>query len=1060
MALSRSSITYQSGRGTYSAASRSIDSPEGVNNYLRTILDPAHYTSGIPDDDQTRRVIKSNTISATLRVPEDDREIMILYTPKSKGPVVSVYVRPTNTGPWGFLTQIDKSDPLYQSYSTFRNVAGNLQIYSATLPAGAFSINGSINGVYSTAVPPFKNINFDQILSYAAGPAFVSVGDNIVDGQVLLAVPNGKNPYTPPLPPLSDLFNYPVSPLEIGVPTAAVPYGAAIDQTVYDIPGTLLTTTVAPGFVINSIITIDSTTTPALKDPLSGWFKATVAFQVDATFTYDARVFLSITTDTVDPNTWNTTTLIKRFPLGMIKLNNQPYPDIFYVQTFDWLLQPGQISRVNVILEYTTPLANQSITVTGRKMTFQNYSLFSEESQPVSISIIQGLDAGTQLKLVGVSVDECVPKAELSRDLTAVPGIDDDLEAEIAEARLGAGDFKMVLNRSVYNGLIAGGQIERMSTGMALYNAASMGSYVRKLRGRWDALSPGQQQALKTVGSSLIGATNTFTGGALTPFINAANAYPYHAATEEYENTSPLLSPEPPEQPRMRTLLAKNQKEGFNLMRQFCPKFAVQAYYEDKIFRVSPNGRVFVAAPTVEEAHDFLKICLCGKGYSASSEGSYPFSFDPTPGEAAKAGAYKGKSAKGPVPIMGESAAYEEEEEGDEPESFSPPVVPAFTTQPANTTNVSSKNLFMLLPPKDQEGAPILTVSVARYARPPQILDLSDEPVTVAWKTVTSGNLTIHFLSEYFEKNGALLTELVRMAADSGERGSFYVSTTRVVPDFVGDSWQFAWGATILGFSVPNAVITGGLALRDGIVTITPVARVAEKMNAAKDMGLKLLFPQANIVDMLEGFESDEDKLVTPAFYWKGRALPANTRAVAMGVVQDLCLFTKVSTLAMPRGTAPVGGTQTVVPPLPATFEAMAKDFLNASNRINVSAGKNAERMITQLSNSYAAYLTATKAASPTERQAAVIKQFRDLVRKIYALTTSRRSTASSMEALQEQKGKVMSAPPQFREDGTRVGSARTHKAKEQRKRRKERLQQSVSMATQEGSEVFGFDFT
>jgi len=1051
MALSRTSSRTSTGR-IYDAASslRSIDSPEGYNSYLRTILDPAHHSSGIPDDDQTRRVIKHNTISHTIRVPDTDMEVMIIYTPKSKGPVITVYVRPTNYGPWGYLIQVDKSDPLYQSYSLARNVAGMLQIYSATLPAGAFSINGSVNGVYTTSLPPFSALNFDQILSYAAGSSFVSVGDGIVDGQVHLAVPNGKNPYTPPLPPFSAMFDPAPIPSAISVPNCAIPAGAAVAQKSYTISGPLAVTHVAPATVQTLILDLSGSTVPALQDPLTGWFKVSLGFEVTSSFVYDARVYLEVETVVADPGTWVLSTIAKGFPMGMVKLNNQPYDDIFYGQTYEFLYIPSQVSRIKVFLQYTTP-AGGTLTVSNRRLSLQNYSFYTEETQPASIAIVQGLDPGTQLKLVGISIDECVPKAELSRDLTAVPGVEDDLEAEIAEARLSAGDVPMVLNRAAYNAMIMNGTFDRLATGSSLYKAASVGKLARKIRSRWDALSPAQQQALKDMGSAAGLALNTFTGGALTPFIQAAtplvqaaNAFPsYHASSETPPNSQPL--------PGFRVLLASNPHEARALVQQYCPKFAVQAHHGTNIMRVSPSGRVYVAAETTEKAEEFLKVCLKSKGYSASSPAEeFPFDFSSMPGSNIR------EVEDMPPPESAPRSPKRGPPREEETEEASEQSVTATVTRIVSNENVSARNYFMLLPDPSNQSAPTLISSVARYGRPPKILDDSGEPVPVRWETTTWGKVTFHFPSDYWDKNPSWFMAMAKLAGHAGEVGNFYVTTTRVLPEFDGDSWQLAWAATILGVTVKECIITGGVALDSAFNPVTTkVTRLGEKLQAAKEAGKRLVFPSANTSDVLEEL-GDGEVLTTSAYSWRSRALPQNTVAVAIGCVQDLLLYTKTSTQIVSRSNR-VG--EEVVPKkaLPPNLEQVIASLTEASTPMGEQTLSNVRKMASQLRLSYAAFqkAAAIPKAQRSKGEDALVIQFHNLVDKMEALTITRREAQKYQQGLQERKKQAQTGTTK-REDGSVVGNKKTRKTAEQRKRRKERAQQ---LAKPRQSDTYEFDF-
>jgi len=176
-------------RSNHSQQSFETSSADGSNNFLTSLLVPQGVPSPIPDLNGQPSVIKVIRGEDTLTGVTNS---VIYFAPYSSAATaihgVRVATHPVSGLPcvgWSGILALDDS-PM-GSYDENRVISYGLELYTDTLPSGAYSITGRVNGAHFSSVPSWSSLDPAAITQYNT---FLSVsGVSIMDGIMALALP-------------------------------------------------------------------------------------------------------------------------------------------------------------------------------------------------------------------------------------------------------------------------------------------------------------------------------------------------------------------------------------------------------------------------------------------------------------------------------------------------------------------------------------------------------------------------------------------------------------------------------------------------------------------------------------------------------------------------------------------------------------------------------------------------------------------------------------------------------------------------------------------------------
>jgi len=402
------SMVYSSGREA-----------EGRNEYLATLLMPQRFKSPTPDLDASFEVLKPITGSNNVTGLTN---LVVVNSPFSDRPTTIWGARttnPINSLPvigWGGIFALD-DDP-QANYSRCRVVSAITEVFSDTVPSGAFAINGRISAGYFMSPAPFQTMDPDSVTSYNTTGVVNNVG--ILDGVVSLALPARIPSF---LPRGSSYLN-------------------AGDSLVFEVNNTSNPSCIILADSRPVQIHIGNSTFPQhwrgfIEIDFEFAYTSTVAQANGTTATVELTHItsggaLSVTAS----RTFNTTPInagAQQIVSGTARLYT-PYPT----------------ARISISLGASTASAVSLMRVVARCPGSEDES----REFPMSIMYVSGLDAATQVCVNQHYNYECVPNAALSKDVVG-RRFSGEVSADITRAYQAISYMSIiqpVMSRSNYRG--------------------------------------------------------------------------------------------------------------------------------------------------------------------------------------------------------------------------------------------------------------------------------------------------------------------------------------------------------------------------------------------------------------------------------------------------------------------------------------------------------------------------------------------------------------------------------------------------------------------------------
>lgn len=165
------------------------------NEYLRSIMDPDHYTSGIPDANMNTSYLKTITLSDDLSCQIGD--FLFLHKPSNKNisEILTLYAYDSVRGGYYMVADLPPDEDLSDAYKYARIVSGKLDVIASTISTTNVVISGIMNAVDYQELPDTTTLNFSKILSSKRNNIDVIPAQSVAIGVTSLMHPTGDQEY-------------------------------------------------------------------------------------------------------------------------------------------------------------------------------------------------------------------------------------------------------------------------------------------------------------------------------------------------------------------------------------------------------------------------------------------------------------------------------------------------------------------------------------------------------------------------------------------------------------------------------------------------------------------------------------------------------------------------------------------------------------------------------------------------------------------------------------------------------------------------------------------------
>lgn len=161
-----------------------------INEYLRSLIDPASYSADIPDDLMRPHINRSETITHNLRVTDNGSGIIVLW-PNNPTSIIGAHYTYDGAN-LVFDKLLESAQDLGHSYNYGRKVSQVLRTKSSTVPSGVYALNGTINAIeYEGTLSEIPDVSYSKILQQTSNPLDKIGGVMIGDGVTSLSLPRG-----------------------------------------------------------------------------------------------------------------------------------------------------------------------------------------------------------------------------------------------------------------------------------------------------------------------------------------------------------------------------------------------------------------------------------------------------------------------------------------------------------------------------------------------------------------------------------------------------------------------------------------------------------------------------------------------------------------------------------------------------------------------------------------------------------------------------------------------------------------------------------------------------
>jgi len=152
----------------------------------------------------TPSVLKQVRLTANLTNFTEAVFVVTPFATRSQKILVGSPVTHPTTGDnvIGWKTALQPDEDLSQKYKKKRTVSFGLDTFSSTVPSGAFAIDGRITGTTFYTNPNFALLDPTSLTAYNTDQAVQNV--SVLDGIVVLGVPQGNQEYVVPQPNIID----------------------------------------------------------------------------------------------------------------------------------------------------------------------------------------------------------------------------------------------------------------------------------------------------------------------------------------------------------------------------------------------------------------------------------------------------------------------------------------------------------------------------------------------------------------------------------------------------------------------------------------------------------------------------------------------------------------------------------------------------------------------------------------------------------------------------------------------------------------------------------------
>lgn len=467
---------------SYLAAEGELSTPEDVNPYLLSVMAPDKMGGvPLPDLNSTPYVLKSFQSEIVQTWQAANSTLLIVYTPASPTTLMKLFVQTAVGGPWAYLSQVPLSQPLNLNYQKARLVSAGMKVRSAAQAAGVFTLAGEITSVYVNTLPPFSQLTYNSLLSWAPNNGCAAKGIPIQKGCVSNWVPNGFNEYWNPESSWSyqfkELWDYDFTGANSGWSSGS-PFTIAVgaSKILFD----SATCTNSP-FVFGSI-----------PDPFWGDF----GFRLAGNYTATTAVKFSIQARYIaaDPVTWApvTTTVELDQLYFSYPGSNKAISTCFSSGVHS---VPGNITNIFVVAYNEDPAAALTLTQVGQKppvLTLVSYDYYRPNvMSPAILTMVTMVNAGQPVHLSSTYNYQLVPNPNLARNISVTTGVPDDIlfdSAMVVLSKLGKG-VQMIWDAEDYEAAFSRMVLHEISAGRTAYEAAGP-SLRSRLYSLWKSVNP------------------------------------------------------------------------------------------------------------------------------------------------------------------------------------------------------------------------------------------------------------------------------------------------------------------------------------------------------------------------------------------------------------------------------------------------------------------------------------------------------------------------------------------------------------------------------------------
>nr|BEH00718.1 polyprotein [Birnavirus TM-2022] len=162
-----------------------------INEYFRSLIDPASYGADIPDDLMRPHITRSETITHNLRVTGVGSGIIVLW-PNNPTSSVGAHYTYQQDGTLKFDQLLQAAQDFGSSYDYGRKVSQVIKVKSSTVPSGVYALNGTMNAIeYEGTLSEIPDVSYPKILQQTSNPLDKAGGVMVGDGLVSLSLPRG-----------------------------------------------------------------------------------------------------------------------------------------------------------------------------------------------------------------------------------------------------------------------------------------------------------------------------------------------------------------------------------------------------------------------------------------------------------------------------------------------------------------------------------------------------------------------------------------------------------------------------------------------------------------------------------------------------------------------------------------------------------------------------------------------------------------------------------------------------------------------------------------------------